>query len=143
MKIVLVADGDDTKGVKTPSIIGPTIFGLKQVNSIQHFVSSSKSYPSLLYGSFSQKKKKRKKKKKVLGLLFWWGVLNPLEIYLPPSTNHLQFADETLFSCWAEEQIFNVKAIHRCFEAVSGLKVNFLRSEFIGARILMVGFWFI
>eukprot|EP00268_Persea_americana_P005048 TRINITY_DN11696_c0_g1_i8.p1 TRINITY_DN11696_c0_g1~~TRINITY_DN11696_c0_g1_i8.p1 ORF type:complete len:234 (+),score=29.37 TRINITY_DN11696_c0_g1_i8:35-736(+) len=49
--------------------------------------------------------------------------------------SHLQFADDTLIFCGEnEDQIRNVKATLLCFEAVSGLKVNFLKSELIGIR---------
>lgn len=42
------------------------------------------------------------------------------------SINHLQFANETIILCNAnEDQIQNVKAILICFESVSGLKVIF------------------
>lgn len=50
-----------------------------------------------------------------------------------PMVTHLQFADYTLISCAAEEeQIKNVVATLGCFEAVSGLKVNFCKSSIIG-----------
>lgn len=43
-----------------------------------------------------------------------------------PEIAHLQFADDTIIFCDAnEDQIRNVKAILLCFEAVSSLKVNF------------------
>lgn len=43
---------------------------------------------------------------------------------------HLQFTDDTLIFCEAEEdQIKNIKAILPCFKVVSGLKINFLKSE--------------
>ena len=39
-------------------------------------------------------------------------------------------------SCEAnEDQIKNVKAILFCFESVSGLKINFFKSELIGIRV--------
>lgn len=50
--------------------------------------------------------------------------------------SHLQFADDTLLFCDANEtQICNIKAILLCFEAVSGLRVNFFKSEMIGVRV--------
>lgn len=46
--------------------------------------------------------------------------------------SHLQFADDTLIFCGANEvQVKNVKAILICFEAVSSLKINFFKSELI------------
>ena len=52
-----------------------------------------------------------------------------------PIITHLQFADNTIIFCDAkEEQIKNVVAILRCFEAVSGLKVIFFKSELIGMK---------
>ena len=45
-----------------------------------------------------------------------------------PAVNHLQFTDDTLIFCAAEEEkILNVKSIFLCFGSVSGLKVDFLR----------------
>jgi len=47
--------------------------------------------------------------------------------------NLLQFADDTLFVCESKVQnIMCIKAILRCFELSSGLKVNFHKSK-IGA----------
>lgn len=43
---------------------------------------------------------------------------------------HLQFADDTLLFCYAKvEQVWNMKAILLCFEAVFGLKVSFFKSK--------------
>lgn len=54
-----------------------------------------------------------------------------------PLISHFQFADDTLIFCEAnkEQQVKNVKAILICFEALSGLKVNFFKSELIGVTM--------
>ena len=53
-----------------------------------------------------------------------------------PTVSHFQFANDTLLFCYAEDdKIKNVKATLLCFEAVSGLKVNFFKSELIGVRV--------
>lgn len=50
-----------------------------------------------------------------------------------PTISHLQLADGTLFFCLVEEdQIEKQKAILFCYEAVSGLKLNFFKNELIG-----------
>ena len=42
------------------------------------------------------------------------------------------FADDTILSCDAnEEQILHVRMLLLCFEAVTGLKVNALKSEMV------------
>ena len=49
---------------------------------------------------------------------------------------HFSLVDDTLIFCDAnEDQIRNVKAILICFEAVSGLEINFFKSELIGIRV--------
>lgn len=49
---------------------------------------------------------------------------------------HLQYAEDSLIFCGEdEEQIRNVKSILLGFEVVSGLKVNFFKSELIGIRM--------
>eukprot|EP00268_Persea_americana_P038868 TRINITY_DN38524_c0_g1_i1.p1 TRINITY_DN38524_c0_g1~~TRINITY_DN38524_c0_g1_i1.p1 ORF type:complete len:155 (+),score=21.32 TRINITY_DN38524_c0_g1_i1:451-915(+) len=53
-----------------------------------------------------------------------------------PPTSLLHFADDTLIFCAAnEDRIQNVKATLLCFEAMSGLKINFFKSELIGIRV--------
>ncbi|GMP57019.1 hypothetical protein CsSME_00021277 [Camellia sinensis var. sinensis] len=50
--------------------------------------------------------------------------------------SHLQFADDTIIFCeteWAE--IVAVKRILRCFEVVTGLKINFHKSMICGVRV--------
>ena len=48
----------------------------------------------------------------------------------------LQFADDTLFMCEDSfDNIFAIKAILRCFELASGLKVNFHKSKLAGIRV--------
>lgn len=43
-----------------------------------------------------------------------------------PTISHLQFIDDTLIFCDAnEDQVKNVKVIFLCYAAVSGLKVNY------------------
>ena len=46
--------------------------------------------------------------------------------------SHLLFADDTILFCDAnEEQILHVRMLLLCFEAVTGLKVNALKSEMV------------
>ena len=53
-----------------------------------------------------------------------------------PTISHLQLADGTLFFCLVEEdQIEKQKAILFCYEAVSGLKLNFFKNELIGIEV--------
>lgn len=53
-----------------------------------------------------------------------------------PIISHLQFADDMLIFCGAEEdQVRSIKAMLLCFEAVSGLTINFYKSELIGMRV--------
>jgi len=48
----------------------------------------------------------------------------------------LQFADDTLFMCEDSfDNIFSYKAILRCYEIVSGLKVNFHKSKLTGIKV--------
>jgi hypothetical protein len=45
---------------------------------------------------------------------------------------HLLFADGTLIFCEANcEQLRNLKCLFLCFEAVSGLKINFSKSKIV------------
>ncbi|XP_028085089.1 uncharacterized protein LOC114286192 [Camellia sinensis] len=49
------------------------------------------------------------------------------------NVTHLQFADDTIVFCEAEEQeILNVK---RCFEVLSGLRINFHKSKVCGVGV--------
>lgn len=41
----------------------------------------------------------------------------------------------TVIFCEVNEEVRNVKAILWCFEAVSGLKVNFFKSEVVGVGV--------
>jgi len=48
----------------------------------------------------------------------------------------LQFADDTLFMCQdSYTNIFTIKAILRCFELLSGLKINFHKSKLAGVNV--------
>lgn len=50
--------------------------------------------------------------------------------------SHLQFADDSILFCEADEGgIVNIKRILRCFELVSGLKINFHKSEVCGVGV--------
>lgn len=53
-----------------------------------------------------------------------------------PTITHLQIADDTLIFCPAEtDQVKNVIVVLRCFEAVSGQKVNFFKSVIFGISV--------
>ncbi|GKV10561.1 hypothetical protein SLEP1_g21905 [Rubroshorea leprosula] len=50
--------------------------------------------------------------------------------------SHLQFADDTiLFGYATEENIWAVKCITRIFELVSGLKINYVKSQLMGVHV--------
>ncbi|GKV25157.1 hypothetical protein SLEP1_g34635 [Rubroshorea leprosula] len=50
--------------------------------------------------------------------------------------SHLQFADDTLiFGTATEENVWTTKCIMRAFELVSGLKINYGKSSFIGINV--------
>lgn len=52
------------------------------------------------------------------------------------AVTHLQFADDTLIFCNSDpEEIRSVKRIHRCFQLMSGLKINFSTSMMCGVGI--------
>ena len=47
-----------------------------------------------------------------------------------------QFADDTLFICKDSfSNIFTIKAILRCYELVSGLRINFYKSKLAGVNV--------
>ncbi|GKV43653.1 hypothetical protein SLEP1_g50917 [Rubroshorea leprosula] len=49
---------------------------------------------------------------------------------------HLQYADDSIFFCEANEQnVMVLKSILRCFEMIFGLKVNFFKSSLIGLNV--------
>lgn len=53
-----------------------------------------------------------------------------------PTITHLQFADDTLIFGAAEEfEVKNIIIVHRCYEAVSGLKVNVFKSSLFGISV--------
>ncbi|MGV7989028.1 hypothetical protein PJP10_32165, partial [Mycobacterium kansasii] len=50
--------------------------------------------------------------------------------------SHIQYADDTLLFCEADwDKVGNLRRVIRCFEAVSGLKVNLNKSKLIGVNI--------
>ena len=47
--------------------------------------------------------------------------------------SHLQFADDTIIFCeGANEEVLNIKTVLRCFEVMSGLKINYHKSVVCG-----------
>ena len=59
------------------------------------------------------------------------GHISPVVSYLlPDGVSHLQYADDTIIMVELDDAcIVNLKFILLCFEAVSGLKINFSKSE--------------
>lgn len=51
---------------------------------------------------------------------------------IAPRITYLQFVDDTIIFCGVEEQVNNVVAILRRFEAVSRLRVNLTRTALLG-----------
>ena len=52
------------------------------------------------------------------------------------SVSHLQFADDTIIFCESEvDQLLNIKRVLRCFQVISGLKINFSKSSLFGFNI--------
>lgn len=50
--------------------------------------------------------------------------------------SHLQFADDTILFCNNNrEEVANIKRILRCFQLMSGLKINFSKSSLCGVKI--------
>jgi hypothetical protein len=48
------------------------------------------------------------------------------------SVSHFLFVDDTLIFCGPnEDQLRNLRCLFLCFEAVSGLKVNLVKSEIV------------
>jgi hypothetical protein len=51
---------------------------------------------------------------------------------IPGGLTHLQYADDTLILIqYEEQQLINLKFVLLCFEEMSGLKINYLKSEVI------------
>lgn len=50
--------------------------------------------------------------------------------------SHFQFADDTIIFCEADwVEIITIKRILRCFEVMSGLKINFHKSQVCGIGV--------
>lgn len=53
------------------------------------------------------------------------------------TVTHLQFADDTIIFCNNDvEEMANIKRILRCFQLMSGLKINFSKSSLCGVKVL-------
>jgi len=65
------------------------------------------------------------------------NLINSLEVGRDKvKVNMFQYADDTLFFCEANtKRIFNIKTILQCFELVSRLRVNFLKSRIGGTGL--------
>lgn len=50
--------------------------------------------------------------------------------------SHLKYVDNTMICCKLDpNEVQNVKRILRCFQLISGLKINFLKSSLIGVGV--------
>lgn len=64
--------------------------------------------------------------------LFKGGVIGANEI----SVSHLQFADDSIIFCEANwEEVMNIKRVLRCFEMISGLRINYHKSVISGIGV--------
>lgn len=64
------------------------------------------------------------------------GLLSGVTVGHDVTISHLQFADDTIIFCEAKlEVVMVVKRILRCFELVSGLKINFHKSSICGIGV--------
>ncbi|KAK1303332.1 hypothetical protein QJS10_CPB11g00819 [Acorus calamus] len=53
-----------------------------------------------------------------------------------PSITHVQYTDDTVILCAAEEEsIKGVKLVCKCFELLSGLQINYCKSELLGIHL--------
>lgn len=64
------------------------------------------------------------------------GLLSGVTMGNDVMISHLQFTDDTIIFCEAKlEEVMVVKRILRCFELVSGLKINFHKSSICGIGV--------
>ncbi|XP_058076346.1 uncharacterized mitochondrial protein AtMg01250-like [Magnolia sinica] len=65
------------------------------------------------------------------------GILRGISVPgLAAPLTHIQFADDTLiFSEATEEKIEHLLIAIRCFEVVSGLRINFSKSKLLGVNV--------